>query len=373
MARRKKAGVSLVTAALIAGAVFGVNQLAGGDPGTDPAAASSSAPSSPSSPEPPAQTPSQTPDPTPSSTPTSTPTPDEPAALMALGYTGENVRELQHRLLQIDWYAGKITGEYDEVTEEAVQGFQAKRGFDRTGSVDQQTWDRLVEMTRQPTDDEMHNRLTAGPTIIGPGSAEDEVRELQARLKQIGWFNHDVTGTYGAVTTAAVAGFQVKRSFPETGEVDQRTWDKLVEMTSTPTDDELYNRPGDTTAAGLDPRCTTGRALCIDKENNTLRWVVDGSVELTLDVRFGCVGTPTREGAFSVYWKSRDHVSSLYDSEMPFAMFFDGGQAVHYSADFAAVGYSGCSHGCVNVRDYDSIEWLFGQVNVGDKVIVYRP
>jgi lipoprotein-anchoring transpeptidase ErfK/SrfK len=64
-------------------------------------------------------------------------------------------------------------------------------------------------------------------------------------------------------------------------------------------------------------------------------------------------------------------VSSLYDTPMPFAMFFSGGQAVHYSADFAAVGYNGASHGCVNVRDYDAVAWLFDQVQVGDKVVVY--
>ena len=71
--------------------------------------------------------------------------------------------------------------------------------------------------------------------------------------------------------------------------------------------------------------------------------------------RFGSDELPTREGAFSVYRKSRDHVSTLYDSSMPFAMFFSGGQAVHYSSDFAAVGYDGASHGCVNVRDYDGM------------------
>ena len=56
---------------------------------------------------------------------------------------------------------------------------------------------------------------------------------------------------------------------------------------------------------------------------------------------------------------------------MPFAMFFSGGQAVHYSSDFAAIGYNGASHGCVNVRDYDAVAWLFDQVQVGDKVVVY--
>ena len=45
----------------------------------------------------------------------------------------------------------------------------------------------------------------------------------------------------------------------------------------------------------------------------------------------------------------------LYGSAMPYAMFFSGGQAVHYSSDFAARGYAGASHGCVNVRDHAGI------------------
>ncbi len=88
-------------------------------------------------------------------------------------------------------------------------------------------------------------------------------------------------------------------------------------------------------------------------------------------VRFGSSYTPTREGQFQVNSKSRDHVSSLYDTPMPFAMFFSGGQAVHYSPDFAARGYAGASHGCVNVRDQAGIAWLFDQVSIGDKVVIY--
>jgi len=57
---------------------------------------------------------------------------------------------------------------------------------------------------------------------------------------------------------------------------------------------------------------------------------------------------------------------------MPYAMFFSGGQAVHYSSDFAARGYNGASHGCVNVRDLGKIKVLFSEIKVGDKVIVYR-
>ena len=215
--------------------------------------------------------------------------------------------------------------------------------------------------------------LRPGPTLLGTQSSGDRVRDLQARLKQIAWYDADVTGTYGPVTTGAVKGFQAKREIPVTGLVDQRTLDRLHAMTRTPTDDELHNITiGSTsTRAGLDARCLTGRAICIDKTSRTLRWVVDGTVRSTLAVRFGASYSPTREGVFHVGWKSADHVSKLYGSAMPFAMFFSGGQAVHYSSDFAARGYYGASHGCVNVRDYDGIRSLFGQVNVGDKVVVY--
>ena len=195
------------------------------------------------------------------------------------------------------------------------------------------------------------------------------MRDLQARLKQIAWFYADVTGTYGSLTTEAVRGFQAKREIPVTGVVDQRTLDRLHMMTVEPTEAELHNRAN--TPGALDPRCRTGRVLCVDKTSSTLRWVVDGKVLQTLDARFGAAATPTREGVFSVYYKNADHVSRLYGSAMPFAMFFSGGQAVHYSSDFAAVGYAGASHGCVNIRDHDGLARLYDQVRVGDTVVVY--
>ncbi|MEN8672527.1 L,D-transpeptidase family protein [Nocardioides sp.] len=215
-----------------------------------------------------------------------------------------------------------------------------------------------------------------GPALLSPEDRGPQVRALQARLRQIQWFNTDVTGYFGDVTTEAVSGFQAKREIPVTGYVDRETMDRLVAMTTEPTADELANRldtaPGANVPGALDARCQTGRVLCIDKSSRTLRWVVGGTVRTTVDVRFGAEQTPTREGVFSVNSKSRDHVSSLYGSAMPFAMFFSQGQAVHYSSDFAAVGYNGASHGCVNVRDYDAVAALFDQVQVGDKVVVYR-
>jgi peptidoglycan hydrolase-like protein with peptidoglycan-binding domain len=284
------------------------------------------------------------------------------------------VRELQSRLRQLEWYDGTVSGTYDEVTTAAVRGFQGKRGLPENGSVDQATWTSLTGMTRTPTHDELHNELSAGPALLKQGSTGAKVRDLQARLKQIGWWSGDVVDNYGPATVAAVKGFQEKRQLPVTGEVDQRTLDKLTAMTRQPTNDELNNvKPtaAPVSANGLDPRCLTGHTICISKATRSLTWVVDGQAKLKLAVRFGDENNPTREGQFSVYLKYRDWTSTLYGSKMPYSMFFSGGEAVHYSSDFAARGYNGASHGCVNVRDLAGIAWLFDQVNIGDKVVVY--
>ncbi|GAA2094589.1 L,D-transpeptidase family protein [Microlunatus panaciterrae] len=294
---------------------------------------------------------------------------------MARGSSGDNVRELQHRLLQIGWYSGNITGSYGDSTVQGVSGFQGKRKLPKTGEVDQKTWTALVAMTREPSYNEKHNKLVPGKAILMKGSEGDRVRDLQARLKQIGWYSGDVTGFYGSVTVTSVREFQAKRQIPVTGEVDQRTWDRLTGMTRTPTEAEKHNKVTQAdkpTTAGLDARCLTGRAMCISKSTNQLVWVVDGKPQLQVDVRFGSDTTPTREGSFQVGWKARDWTSTIYHSKMPYAMFFSGGQAVHYSSDFAARGYNGASHGCVNVRNLSGIQYLFNHVQVGDKVIVYR-
>ncbi|MBQ0965735.1 MULTISPECIES: L,D-transpeptidase family protein [Streptomyces] len=202
------------------------------------------------------------------------------------------------------------------------------------------------------------------------GDTGRDIRELQARLRQVEWLVDGPTGTYDELTERAVSGFQGKRGLPRTGRTDTVTWQRLLGMSHEPGKWDLYLMGGQP-AAAPDPRCTTGRVLCVSKSSRTLRWMIDGRTVSTMSVRFGSQYTPTREGVFQVYWKSRHHVSTLYDSAMPYAMFFSGGQAVHYSYDFAAHGYAGASHGCVNVRDEAAIADLYAQVRNGDKVVVY--
>jgi len=193
---------------------------------------------------------------------------------------------------------------------------------------------------------------------FGLGARGALVSDVQRRLAWTG-ISVKVTGHYDAATAAAVQRFQTKQSYYRTGRVNLETYQRLVAVTKR--------------GASLDPRCVvSGAVLCIDKSQEVLRYLVGGKLIMLVDVRFGSAELPTREGLFSVYYKSRYHVSNLFHTPMPYAMFFSGGQAVHYSKYFAAVGYNGHSHGCVNVRDLASVQRLFDEVSVGTRVVIYR-
>lgn len=190
------------------------------------------------------------------------------------------------------------------------------------------------------------------------GDRGSKVTELQKRLKSAGVMSASHTGYFGPATEGAVKRFQGKFALKVTGRADPKTFDRLVGVT----------RRGE----ALDKRCLTGRVVCIDKTQKVTRLVRDGKTVLVFDARFGRRGMETREGRFSINRKSRNHVSSIYGSPMPYALFFSGGQAVHYSPDFAKKGYNGASHGCVNLRDRAGAAKLFDSVRTGDRVIVYR-
>jgi lipoprotein-anchoring transpeptidase ErfK/SrfK len=121
----------------------------------------------------------------------------------------------------------------------------------------------------------------------------------------------------------------------------------------------------------LDKRCMTGRIICVNKKTRKVVFMLNGKLQASGDARFGAARTPTRNGMFKINSKSKNHVSTLYKSPMPYAMFFSGGQAIHYSSDFRARGYNGASHGCVNMRNKTVIAYIFNHVKVGDRVLVY--
>jgi lipoprotein-anchoring transpeptidase ErfK/SrfK len=208
--------------------------------------------------------------------------------------------------------------------------------------------------------------VTTKYTAPKKGQTNAGVKALQLRLVKAKKLQRQyVTSYFGTLTERAVKSFQRSNGLTANGKVSKQTWTVLVAKTGR----IKIVKSG---VKGISPKCLTGgRVLCVNKTTRKLYYLKGSKVVRTVDARFGCAGMRTREGTFRVNWKSRHHVSTIYHTPMPYAMFFSGGQAVHYSADFAARGYNGCSHGCVNIRNRAAIAWIFDQVRVGDRVVVY--
>ncbi|MFE7185722.1 L,D-transpeptidase family protein [Streptomyces erythrochromogenes] len=128
-------------------------------------------------------------------------------------------------------------------------------------------------------------------------------------------------------------------------------------------------------AAGSDPNAagdcpeSEQRVTCVDLDRQLL-WVQKAGriVFRPVPIRTGRDFQETRTGWHEVYWRSKDHVSTLYDSPMPYAQFFDGGQALHGAPGSLYEG--GGSAGCVNLTEPDA-ERLWDLLAEGDDVYVW--
>ena len=69
-------------------------------------------------------------------------------------------------------------------------------------------------------------------------------------------------------------------------------------------------------------------------------------------------GYVTPQGSWSAKWLSKNHRSRKYDdAPMPFAVFFNGGYAVHATFDLKRLGRP-ASHGCIRLHPENAAEFF---------------
>jgi lipoprotein-anchoring transpeptidase ErfK/SrfK len=114
------------------------------------------------------------------------------------------------------------------------------------------------------------------------------------------------------------------------------------------------------------PCNAAGVRACVDLSANQAWLIRDGVVEFgPVQVSHGRKGFRTPPGTFRVSFHSRNHVSSIYGSRMPYAVFFNGGIAFH-QGDLGSR-----SHGCIRLSR-SSARTFFESLARGDVVQVVR-
>ena len=148
--------------------------------------------------------------------------------VLMMGSTGTDVSDLQARLTELGYYTGTIDGRYASATQTAVQEFQERNGLTADGIAGRQTQDLLYSGSAQPK----------YVTVSASGSAEEylllkqgasgvEVRKLQGRLAELGYYAGGVDGIYGETTASAVKAFQRANGLSGDGQAGVQTQSKL--------------------------------------------------------------------------------------------------------------------------------------------------
>ena len=283
------------------------------------------------------------------------------------------VRELQVRLRLAKYLAAyDVDDRFGMLTQGAVLKFQRDNSLRATGVVNQQTWGALLARSRAPTEAELNN-TDIGAWFVAP-QEPGYMMELQHRLRQVGLYQAAVDGTFNDATRRAIEAWRTRIGLPASEVIDERAWAPLISRTRNPRYADLFNAPpASTLAQELDPRCATGKVVCVSKNQQKMSYVVDGKVRFTREARFAMPGWEGPDGDFRIWYMNGDTVSKIFGERtpMPYAIFYQGNVAIHYSQDFADKGYEGGSHGCSQLRDYQVAKWLYEQLKVGDRVVVY--
>ncbi len=203
----------------------------------------------------------------------------------------------------------------------------------------------------------------SAPSVLGPGEEGAEVRALQQRLNDAGYWIGEVDGSWDELTTQAVYAVQKVAGLDPSGVVDEQT------------------RAAITQGVAPTPR-STGDAIEIDKERQLLMVVRGGQIvmiqhtstgsdipyaETVKGVTYtGDAHTPV--GSFRVF-RDIDALDHAPLGDMYRPKYFNGGIAVH---GHESVPTHGASHGCARLTNeaMDRI-WENNWMPIGSTVLVY--
>ena len=136
------------------------------------------------------------------------------------GSSGERVTALQQKLKNLGYYTGTVDGDYGDGTVKAVKAFQSRNGLTADGVAGTATLNKLHSSSAKSAVSVSSN-ATSRPAMrtyvastlssyryLQQGSRGSDVKKLQQRLKDLGYFSGSVSGDFGADTEVALRAFQ---------------------------------------------------------------------------------------------------------------------------------------------------------------------
>lgn len=139
--------------------------------------------------------------------------------VLKLGSVGNEVIMLQNLLISLQYLMGKADGVFGTHTYKAVKNFQVDHHLLPDGIVGPNTWIILEDTIENPTN-------IKNPTLM-LGDKNSFIKELQLKLKILGYYNGSPDGMFEDDTNEAVKNFQSDNNLKVDGIVGPITWRTL--------------------------------------------------------------------------------------------------------------------------------------------------
>ncbi len=177
-----------------------------------------------------------------------------PAYTESMGYgtlekgdNGAAVKKLQKRLIELGYLTGKADGDFGAKTQTALAAFQATRGLTPTGVADEYTQELLYASdapTAQPAQP-TQAPAQSGYQTLSYGVSGEAVKNLQRRLKELGYFTGNVAGNYKDLTQAAVVAFQQAAGWTPDGVATPELQEYLFSSNAPSASNDPGDNPGE--------------------------------------------------------------------------------------------------------------------------------
>ena len=174
------------------------------------------------------------------------PKPKESVLMLSLGSQGDLVTDFQTRLKDLG-YLSNVSGSFDTTTYAAVTSFQKHNGLRKDGIVGDKTWSALFSPTAKKAPGYNGTPLYYNYISLTHNNPSEQVRQIEQRLKDLGYFSGTPNTVFDADTFNAVLAFQRKNSLKVDGIVGYDTWNRLFSSSAISSGGTVVPPPSTTT------------------------------------------------------------------------------------------------------------------------------
>ena len=157
------------------------------------------------------------------------------SGLLKYGVKSDAVRTLQQNLKSLGFYTGSVTGNFGNLTKEAVYDFQKANGLSADGIAGSKTLAKIASALSSKgsgssssfsSSSSSSSKLNTAVTLQLNSNSTD-VKKLQQRLDELGFYTGNITGNFGEKTRDAVIAFQKAAGLTADGIAGKRTLEAI--------------------------------------------------------------------------------------------------------------------------------------------------